>query len=74
MLGCAISGNYQLFRNPEARSKVIDAATTLGRTTGSLFCALLHIRLLLPLVYFASCLLFSSEYSIKKITSLPFRF
>ncbi|XP_039823752.1 bifunctional aspartokinase/homoserine dehydrogenase 2, chloroplastic-like isoform X3 [Panicum virgatum] len=27
-------GNYQLFRNPEARSKVIDAATTLGRTTG----------------------------------------
>ncbi|XP_025827404.1 homoserine dehydrogenase-like isoform X1 [Panicum hallii] len=29
-----VSGNYQLFRNPEARSKVIDAATTLGRTTG----------------------------------------
>jgi len=27
-------GNYQLFRNPEARSKVIDAATMLGRTTG----------------------------------------
>ncbi|KAF8648764.1 hypothetical protein HU200_064584 [Digitaria exilis] len=27
-------GKYQLFQNPEARSKVIDAATTLGRTTG----------------------------------------
>ncbi|CAN6373929.1 unnamed protein product [Urochloa humidicola] len=27
-------GQCQLFQNPEARSKVIDAATTLGRTTG----------------------------------------
>ncbi|OEL24452.1 Bifunctional aspartokinase/homoserine dehydrogenase 1 [Dichanthelium oligosanthes] len=26
-------GHFQLFQNPEARSKVIDAATTLGRTT-----------------------------------------
>ncbi|RCV36303.1 hypothetical protein SETIT_7G307900v2 [Setaria italica] len=29
-------GHCQLFQNPEARSKVIDAATTLGRTTGCL--------------------------------------
>nr|TKW07616.1 hypothetical protein SEVIR_7G318751v2 [Setaria viridis] len=27
-------GHCQLFQNPEARRKVIDAATTLGRTTG----------------------------------------
>ncbi|AQK38825.1 bifunctional aspartokinase/homoserine dehydrogenase [Zea mays] len=27
-------GHCQLFKNPEARGKVIDAATTLGRTTG----------------------------------------
>jgi hypothetical protein len=47
MLGCAISGHCQLFKNPEARGKVIDAATTLGRTTGSWFCAQLHIHLLI---------------------------
>ena len=70
----AIPGNYQLFTNPEARSKVIDAATMLGRTTGSLFRALLLIHLPPPLVYFFFLLLFSSEYIAPKSLHLWFLF